>query len=166
MKLVKKIEYQIWYNMLRRCENSKDKSYHDYGGRLIKVCKRWHKFENFFKDMGHKPNGKSLDRINNNGNYELSNCKWSTPAEQNNNCRPNTCGPNRQRWFCAINLNTGERLESNNQSVFARQHKLNSSTIGRHLRKEHRSPTYKKQGVYKGWVFRFLTCEDLYGSYT
>jgi hypothetical protein len=79
-----------WYHMKGRCLNQKDISYKRYGGRGIKVCERWLIFENFLKDM--KPTyrvGLSLDRIDNNGNYEPSNCKWSTVKQQNRNRRDN-----------------------------------------------------------------------------
>lgn len=81
------LEHLIWKQMRRRCENPKHKQYIDYGGRGITVCRRWWKFSNFFKDMGKKPDGKSIDRINNDGGYKKSNCKWSTPKEQATNRR-------------------------------------------------------------------------------
>jgi hypothetical protein len=79
-----------WYHMIKRCTDRKDKAYRYYGARGITVCSRWlDDFENFFADMGHKPDGRSLDRINNDGNYEPSNCRWATRAQQNNNTRRN-----------------------------------------------------------------------------
>ena len=84
-------EYNIWRSMKQRCSNSKDKSYPRYGGRGIKVCKRWtNSFENFIKDVGERPTSEhSIDRKKNDGNYEPTNCKWSTRKEQANNTRTN-----------------------------------------------------------------------------
>jgi len=78
-----------WHAMIDRCINIENVRFKDYGGRGIRVCESWlESFENFHKDMGDRPEGMSLDRINNNGNYEASNCKWSTPKEQAKNRRP------------------------------------------------------------------------------
>ena len=73
--------------MKRRCRTKTDDNYHYYGGRGIKVCKRWDDFINFLKDMGIRPPHKTLDRVNNNGDYKPSNCKWSTRKQQANNNR-------------------------------------------------------------------------------
>lgn len=81
--------YRIWAGMKTRCLNENHSRRKDYGGRGITVCDEWLTFENFYKDMGNCPKGKSLDRIDNNGNYCKSNCKWSTPKEQANNRRNN-----------------------------------------------------------------------------
>lgn len=68
--------------MIQRCTNPKRDSWHLYGGRGIKVCEQWRTFSNFAKDMAPRPLGTTLDRIDPNGNYEKSNCRWATPKEQ------------------------------------------------------------------------------------
>lgn len=79
--------YQSWYAMTQRCGNPKRWQYKYYGARGIIICDRWKSFENFHADMGDRPAGKTLDRIDCNGNYEPSNCKWSSTTEQSRNRR-------------------------------------------------------------------------------
>ncbi|RZJ90202.1 MAG: hypothetical protein EOO20_08845 [Chryseobacterium sp.] len=84
-------EWRAWRDMKDRCYNPNKKEYFRYGGRGIKVCDRWlNNYDNFYSDMGKRPNkGLSIDRIDVDGNYEPSNCKWSTAKEQANNTRRN-----------------------------------------------------------------------------
>lgn len=139
--------YTIWENMKQRCLNKKNDSYFKYGERGIKICERWHLFKNFYEDMGESytkhvseygEKNTSIDRINNDGNYELLNCRWATPKEQSNNQRPNKT----QRNFKAIDP-SGNVYYSNNQSAFAREHGMTQSGLGMSLRKKRK---------YKKWV--------------
>jgi hypothetical protein len=82
-------EYAVWANMLTRCNNPRSSHFNCYGGRGIKVSQRWFQYENFIADMGHRPSSRySLDRVDVNGDYEPSNCRWATKKTQTDNRRP------------------------------------------------------------------------------
>lgn len=74
--------YNIWLGMIQRCNNPHNDRFDDYGGRGIKLCERWERFENFFEDMGEAPSGLSIHRIHNDLGYSKANCKWATRKEQ------------------------------------------------------------------------------------
>ena len=81
-------EYMTWRNIRQRCEYEKAVNYEYYGGRGIEVCERWHNFENFIADMGLKPTPlHSIERKDNDGNYEPDNCEWALMSEQSKNKR-------------------------------------------------------------------------------
>jgi hypothetical protein len=79
--------YRIWCGMLSRCNNPRSQQWAYYGGRGIKVCERWQKFENFLSDMGYPEDGMSLDRVDGDGDYSPQNCRWATKTEQSANRR-------------------------------------------------------------------------------
>jgi hypothetical protein len=81
--------WRSWVTIFARCESPSDSNYPLYGARGISVCERWRVFENFLADMGERPDGMSLDRINSDGNYEPGNCRWATIKQQNRNRRNN-----------------------------------------------------------------------------
>lgn len=80
--------YQSWTTMRVRCRNPNCNVWHLYGGRGITICERWESFENFVADMGIRPPGTTLDRVDNDGNYEPGNCRWATARQQRANQRP------------------------------------------------------------------------------
>jgi hypothetical protein len=83
--------YRSWQAMRQRCTNPTNASWAHYGGRGITVCERWQdSFESFLADMGERPTGRTLDRVDVDGNYEPGNCRWATPLEQARNKRPRT----------------------------------------------------------------------------
>lgn len=119
--------YRTWSNMMTRCYNKNNKNYSRWGGRGIKVCDRWREkpngFWNFVEDMGERPEGCSLDRIDDNGNYCKENCRWATPTQQALNTRGNVgfrgvgCYNGRWRAYITYNGKTQSKLFPDEQSA-------------------------------------------------
>lgn len=96
--------YVSWAAMKQRCSDAAQKCWNNYGGRGIRVCRRWQKFENFLADMGKRPKNRSLDRIDNEGNYEPGNCRWATIKQQARN----------KRRFLRSHCRNGHALQGDN----------------------------------------------------
>jgi hypothetical protein len=132
---------QAWRSTVQRCENPNRKDYKYYGGRGISVCERWHKFENFFEDMGIRPKQNlTLERIDNDGNYKPGNCCWVTRKKQNGN----TC---KQKFFIAFGP-YGQIKVAKNQHAFARFWNLRQAHINHCLSNQHKT--------HQGWEFEYL----------
>ncbi len=112
--------YNTWLRIRARCSDPNHHNYAYYGGRGITVCARWNSFENFYLDMGARPAGLTIERIDNNGNYEPSNCRWATMREQCYNRRSNRC-----------NTHNGETLTQTEIALKTGRHK---STIYRRMK--------------------------------
>lgn len=143
-------EYRALHDAKSRCDDPNNPVYENYGGRGIEFCTRWrgsHGFENFLKDMGKRPGpGYSIERVDNDGNYEPGNCKWATAKEQSVNTR-------RNKWFKAISP-IRRVYTSRNQQEFARDHNLTPCNIS--------SCLHGRQQQHKGWTFTYI---DLNQSY-
>ena len=115
--------YGSWKSMLARCLLPNHIAYHRYGGRGIMVCGRWQSgFVAFYEDMGPRPDGMSLDRLDTDGNYEPANCRWATPKEQSNNTCTNV-----------LIEDDGERLTI---AELARKHGVNYNTLYSRLQRK------------------------------
>lgn len=112
--------YKTWASMIERCTNPNSKSYAAYGDKGITVCKEWHNFENFLRDMGERPEGTTIDRKDNNLGYYKDNCKWSTKREQANNMTTN------------INISIGNKTQT--LAMWVRELNLNYSTVYHRLK--------------------------------
>lgn len=110
--------YSIWQGMLSRCRNPNYPQFKDYGGRGIRVCERWKTYSAFAEDMGERPPGMTLDRIDNDGNYEPGNCRWATRKEQQRNQRANSRVEIEGKTYLAVEL--AEQIGVETKTIVAR----------------------------------------------
>lgn len=98
-------EYSIWCSIKSRCLNQKNRAFHNYGGRGIEICKDWtESFDVFLSDMGARPEGMSIDRIDNSKGYSKENCRWATDKQQARNCRSNVVATVKYATACLSEL--------------------------------------------------------------
>jgi hypothetical protein len=128
----------VWSQMIQRCYNPNNHKYKDYGGRGIKVCDRWrYSFENFYEDMGEVPEGLTLDRKDNDGDYTPENCHWATMKEQQNNRRDNVwithAGETKTRtqWERSLGMKLGTLNNRLNRDGWSIKKALTTPVIGR-----------------------------------
>ncbi len=124
--LGKPSSYTVWAAMIGRCTNPNLRSFKDYGGRGIKVCERWRKFENFHVDMGERPRDTSIERIDNDGDYEPLNCRWATDMEQARNTRRTINLTHNGRTMCLVDW--AKEVGIDWSTVYARIVRLGWST--------------------------------------
>ena len=103
--------YSSWRSMRKRCMNPNNPNYHLYGGRGITICDRWDNFPNFIEDMGPKPEGYTLERLDTNGNYEPDNCVWATLETQNRNRRFFPCNSMKEDPYICEHPSAGWLLQ-------------------------------------------------------
>lgn len=148
--------YYSWASMLTRCTNPNSSGWKNYGARGITVCDRWRSFDNFLADMGDRPVGLTLDRKDNDGNYEPANCRWATPVEQARNKRK----PLAQALQRALRSGPMTLAELHARLPF---HEEQVNRVVRSLRRDGKLTTHWVPGVGRG---RTLKVEMVCGSHT
>lgn len=125
--------YSVWSGMLNRCRNPNSPKFYSHGGRGITVCDKWLEFEEFYADMGDKPEGCSLDRIDNSKGYCKENCRWATPKQQARNTRANKILTWNDEKLCVAEW--AEKLNMSPKLIYQRM--ANGWSVGRTLSTKH-----------------------------
>jgi hypothetical protein len=118
------VTYRTWANMIQRCTNQNNKDFKDYGARGITVCDKWAAFDAFLEDMGERPEGATIDREDNNGNYDPSNCRWATLETQSKNKRTT-----RRIEFSGVTKTLSEWAESLGMKSSSLHYRLNKYPV-------------------------------------